>query len=650
MQPVHPPTPAPAKRLVLAVADGLRADKLFEDAMARAPYLKEKVFREGRWGLCHTRVPTESRPGHVALIAGFYEDVSAVTTGWTTNPVNFDSVFNQSRHTWSFGSPDILPMFSLGASDPAKVETIMYEAESEDFASHGMSPGRLTADSSHLDTWVFEHVEQLFANARTNTTLSALLHQDQIVFFLHLLGLDTNGHSHRPYSRQYLENIGIVDQGIKQLEALLNKFYKNDGQTAFIFASDHGMSNRGSHGDGDPQNTETPLIAWGAGINRPDSQNPTGHDDQSVSWKLEGLQRNDVSQADVAPLMSSLIGVPYPMNSVGKLPLPYLDNSEEYKAVALFRNALSIHAQYRIKAEYKERTELVFQPFKPLLGVDADLAEIETLIANKQYGEAESRSGRLISLLIDGLRYYQTYDWLLLRSIVSSGYLGWIVYSTLFIIKTYSFGDAKQEKDANEEQIAIGGLLLFAALAALLYVKRSPLSYYFYLAFPILFWSQAAMEWHLVPAVVRSLSSGSNRSALLHVLLYLGSLEVLVLSYFYRELLTVCLLLMGFLWPLTLPAQFCKRHYLMLRIWRALCLVTSVFTLLPVELTENLWLIVGGGLLIVASALLAVVLVPRYIRAALPTNASPDAPVDLGMVWTQIGIIIMSLVVLCHTS
>ena len=68
--------------------------------------------------------------------------------GWKENPVEFDSVFNQSRYTWSWGSPDILPMFARGTR--GNVEMEMYPAESEDFAG---------ADSSQLDTWVFDKVK-----------------------------------------------------------------------------------------------------------------------------------------------------------------------------------------------------------------------------------------------------------------------------------------------------------------------------------------------------------------------------------------------------------------------------------------------------------------------------------------------------------
>jgi hypothetical protein len=43
------------------------------------------------------------------------------------------------------------------------------------------------------------------------------------------------------------------------------------------------------------------------------------------NWgQLHELQRNDVAQADIAPLIAVLAGVPIPVNSVGRAPLPFL--------------------------------------------------------------------------------------------------------------------------------------------------------------------------------------------------------------------------------------------------------------------------------------------------------------------------------------
>lgn len=61
---------APAQRLVLIVADGLRAESFYRDGCRRTPFLRDVMLRHGLQGVSHTRIPTESRPGHVALIAG----------------------------------------------------------------------------------------------------------------------------------------------------------------------------------------------------------------------------------------------------------------------------------------------------------------------------------------------------------------------------------------------------------------------------------------------------------------------------------------------------------------------------------------------------------------------------------------------------
>jgi len=159
-----------------------------------------------------------------------------------------------------------------------------------------------------LDTWVFDKVKAFLGSAKTDKDLDTALRRNQVVFFLHLLGLDTHGHSHRPHSAEYLANIASVDRGIQEVVELLEDFYHHDQKTAYLFTADHGMNDRGAHGDGDPQNTETPLVAWGAGLAKPgeelvESVHSAKEIERTRSWNLDPLQRKDVSQADIAPLM-----------------------------------------------------------------------------------------------------------------------------------------------------------------------------------------------------------------------------------------------------------------------------------------------------------------------------------------------------------
>lgn len=60
----------------------------------------------------------------------------------------------------------------------------------------------------------------------------------------------------------------------------------------------------GSHGDGHPTNTETPLVAWGAGIKHPKPASTSNHCIPTpTEWGLNDIERVDVDQADIAPLM-----------------------------------------------------------------------------------------------------------------------------------------------------------------------------------------------------------------------------------------------------------------------------------------------------------------------------------------------------------
>uniref|UniRef100_A0A669BM76 GPI ethanolamine phosphate transferase 1 n=1 Tax=Oreochromis niloticus TaxID=8128 RepID=A0A669BM76_ORENI len=573
MTPHSTPLEPPASRLVLVVADGLRADSLFTplpNGSSRTPYLRGIIEDKGTWGVSHTRVPTESRPGHVALIAGFYEDVSAVAKGWKENPVEFDSVFNESRHTWCWGSPDILPMFAKGASGD-HVYTHTYPAVEEDFAS---------TDASKLDSWVFTQVKSFFKSAQSNSTLKASLWEDKNVFFLHLLGIDTNGHAHRPMSQEYLDNIGLVDAGLAEVVSIIEDFFDNDGKTAYVFTSDHGMTNWGSHGAGHPSETLTPLVAWGAGVQKAKGvTEPQPYNDGFLQdWKLEHLRRVDVSQADIAPLMASLIGVPIPVNSVGVLPLLYLNNSERFKAESMYTNAIQVLEQFKMKMMQKKETTLsfLFTPYQLL--TESKQAEFtqkaRILIQLEKYEDAISLCQSLISHSLEGLVYYHTYDRFFLGCSVVLGFVGWTSYVVLVILKTH----ASLNRHPNlTKQVRIYSRLLCTCVAVVitvfLLIQRSPITYYIYCLLPVPVWYSVlkdAQNFTCVSLTVRN-KPGSCMAV------YFCCPQVV--SFFHRAMLTVGLAVLS-LWPF-LSGLFGKAKSRSLS-WLVGCLCLAAFPLMPV--------------------------------------------------------------------
>lgn len=335
----------------------------------------------------------------------------------------------------------------------------------------------------------------MFDEATRNATLDAALRQDKNVFFLHLLGLDTTGHAYRPYSKEYLHNIKIVDQGVKEITRLIEVFY-GDGKTAFVFTADHGMSDWGSHGDGHPDNTRTPLIAWGSGVAKPvlkASGKALGHEDGfSSDWGLDQVQRHDVDQADIAALMAYLAGLEFPVNSVGALPLSYVAGDLNEKAEAALVNARGILEMYRIKEEQKRATQLQYKPFSKLgdekHSVNHRVTEIQTLIRQGQFDQAITMSQELLNLGLEGLRYLQTYDWLFLRLLVTLGYLGWIAFAITTVIDMHVLQGKTQTLRTTVTTMAFGGLLVGAFSA--LWFRKAPYTYYAYTIFPFIFWEE----------------------------------------------------------------------------------------------------------------------------------------------------------------
>lgn len=469
---------APARRLVIFVADGARADAVFDEARGAA-HVRSRA-RGGAWGVSHARAPTESRPGHVALLGGFYEDPSAITKGWSANPVEFDHLVNQSNNAWAWGAPSVVPLFADGVDGARR---FCYDETLEDFASAN--------DHGALDEWVFDRVVRfLESNGVEGSSESDALDGDGNVFLLHLLGLDSSGHAHKPHSSEYFENIRIVDEGVRRVEAAFVERFGDDGKTAFVFTADHGMSNKGAHGDGDPGCTETPLVVWGAGV-ASGSQKVAGAcrgtPETPKDWGMDPETRCDVDQADVAPLGATLIGFPPPRHNSGLLPSAYLsDKPEDLKSSAMIANAKQLLALHDLKAARTAKRALSalfsFKLHPDMISVSSQVAEYERLDRLGRHDDATRGANQVARACLRGLEYLHTYDRALLQAVVVSCFATWMILLAVNLLPR------RKGECETPTGIPLTLALIYAGVVSvILLARRAPPTYFLYFGLPAYF-------------------------------------------------------------------------------------------------------------------------------------------------------------------
>jgi phosphatidylinositol glycan class N len=373
------------------------------------------------------------------------------------------------------------------------------------------------------------------------------------------------------------------------------------------------MTDWGSHGDGHPDNTRTPLIAWGSGIAKPvttPGKTAPGHDDYSSDWGFNHVQRHDVAQADVATLMAYLAGLAYPVNSVGELPLSFLSSDIAAKAEAFLANARGILEMYRVKEEQKRATELRYRPFKALAdethSVNARFSQIRTLIDQGEYEEAIHETAAIVKIGLEGLRYLQTYDWLFLRALITLGYLGWIAFALTTVI------DLHVLHGRTETSRTLPSIMFFSSILVLLYASfitsKSPMTYYAYAIFPVGFWEEVFARRKALQEGRKALfghvsSPGSTFVLLLKGIVSLALVESLVssilkfslietnriqqaLGYTHREVFSV-LWGAAIFWPTIYGIKFVQDNKSLFATWVVSCAAMSSFTLLPAMKIED---------------------------------------------------------------
>ncbi len=265
-QPEQPLT----HRVVLLVIDGLRYDTALTSGWM--PELTRLAAR-GAAGLSLTGQVTMTGVGVRCIGTGVSSSLSDLLHNVDLQPVEFDNLFARlAEHGGRSALVGDRPAWmGLFGRHFAIDETAATQSRLLHFINNVDGADRL---------WV-EHAVALMK--RSDWQLAVIM----------LGGIDHASHRWTPFSPEFQRKARTTDGDIASIAAAAGD------DTTLIVTSDHGTGDRGHHGSGEPLARRTPLVLVGSSIRA-------------------GV-RVDAQQVDIAPTIATLLGLPVPAPSEGRV-------------------------------------------------------------------------------------------------------------------------------------------------------------------------------------------------------------------------------------------------------------------------------------------------------------------------------------------
>jgi hypothetical protein len=268
-----------ARRVILVLVDGLRLD-----ASRNMPRLNE-LRQRGADLSVRVGQPSLSYPSWTVIVSGVWQEVSGVTTNWYEGEVRVDTIFKAARDA---GMPAVV----VGGGGWKK----LYGSHLTEFVK---VPGP-EDENAPPEAWA-----QMDSDSYRLST-QALDNYPEGLILVYFGGTDELAHLYGGVSSQYLDEVQRVDDYIGLLAERLDP-----EKDVLIVTADHGHVDAGGHGGWEQSVLHVPLVMVGKAIRH-------------------GVYTERL-QADIAPTIAALLGIPIPVHAQGRPLVEMLEASAEAK-------------------------------------------------------------------------------------------------------------------------------------------------------------------------------------------------------------------------------------------------------------------------------------------------------------------------------